>query len=346
MIASLMAGGYEHARVVPLRMAYSATTSEVGLFRWHKLLHLAGLVVRTYALALRYRPVGLYYHPGGSARIGLLRDLIYLWAVRWLFSRTVLHFHAAGFEEGLSRLPRPLRSLLRLACARPDYVIRVAEASPDPGPLLQARRTRVVTNGIPDSFSAAPPKRKNSAEPRILFLGRLCEGKGVDRLVEATARLQKAGRHYRLVLAGPAESAGYENALREKIAGLGLEPHVELAGELGGEDKLKHLREADIFCLPSHYAEELLPVSIIEAMAAGLPVVATRWRGIPELVADNETGLLVEPHDAEALATALAALLDDSARCEQYGQAGRERFLAKFTEKAYHQAIDLIFAEL
>ena len=93
----------------------------------------------------------------------------------------------------------------------------------------------------------------------------------------------------------------------------GFLPALRFTGELGAGDVLAHLRAADIFCLPSF--DEGLPVAIMEAMAVGCPVVATRIAGIPELISDGTSGLLVEPGDSSGLAEALHTLLvDDAAR--------------------------------
>lgn len=346
MIAHLLEGDYLHAELSLLRMELSCHSAEIGRFRVMKLWRLFILVLHTYFEVFRLRPEVLYYPPAGSGRIGICRDIIYLWAVRWLFSKTVFHFHAAGFAEGLQALPRPLRQLGIRAYDKPDIIVRVADAAPDPGPVLHARKSYVVPNGVADSFPDGSPKGEPDTSPQILFLGRVMEEKGVELLLEATRRLREEGIKLRLALAGPAESVAYAQKISAKVQSLGLSSCVSVLGEVKNEQKITLWLESALFCLPSHYREELLPVSIIEGMAAGLPVIATRWRGIPELVEDGVTGILVEPRDIEGLVKALRTLLLDARKCRAMGDAGRLRYLSNHTLNAHHKAMDEVFAVL
>jgi glycosyltransferase involved in cell wall biosynthesis len=124
---------------------------------------------------------------------------------------------------------------------------------------------------------------------------------------------------YRAAIVGD----GPERAALEAAAATA---QVELLGERG--DVPEQLAASDVFVLSSR--SEGMPMSILEAMAAGLPVVASAVGGIPEIVRDGETGLLVPPGDADALAAALGRLLDDDGLRRRLGAAGRERALDEF----------------
>jgi glycosyltransferase involved in cell wall biosynthesis len=152
-------------------------------------------------------------------------------------------------------------------------------------------------------------------------------------LVAAMPRVLAAVPRCRLVIVGDGEQgAAVAAAVRER----GLADHVDLAGVQPRAQAMARLAEADVFCLPSTY--EGLPLAILEAMAAGLPVVATAVSGNPEAVVDGVTGLLVPPESAEALAAALVALLTDPARARVMGEAGRQRVAERF-------AIDVVAAQ-
>ena len=172
------------------------------------------------------------------------------------------------------------------------------------------------------------PRDRSAAEDgcaRILAVGRLLPLKGHALLLEAAAQLLAGGAHLQVTIVGDGpERARLERLSRE----LGIESHVRFAGAVGRDKLAGHYSEADIFCLPS-FAEGV-PVVLMEAMAAGLPVVATRVGGIPELVRDEETGLLVYPGRPDLLADALRRLMESGPLRRSLSEAGRSWVAAEF----------------
>jgi colanic acid/amylovoran biosynthesis glycosyltransferase len=159
----------------------------------------------------------------------------------------------------------------------------------------------------------------------------LTEQKGLTHLVAACARLRDRGVRVRCVLIGE----GPERArLEAQIGALGLADRVTLTGQLPHREVIRHLREAAVFAHPSvverRGAMDGIPNTILEALAVQTPVVATRLSGIPEVVRTGETGLLVEPGDAEGLADALAQLLADPALGQRLAAAGRTLVTERF----------------
>jgi glycosyltransferase involved in cell wall biosynthesis len=153
-------------------------------------------------------------------------------------------------------------------------------------------------------FFREPPARSGPA--RVMALGRLSQEKGFAVLLEAVSALRQDGVNLTLTFVG-------DGPLRKELERLaqaaGLAELVHFAGELTPEAVRKELLASDIFCLPSF--SEGLPVSIMEAMATGVPVVTTWIAGIPELAVDGETALTVPPARADALAIALRRLIED-----------------------------------
>jgi glycosyltransferase involved in cell wall biosynthesis len=131
------------------------------------------------------------------------------------------------------------------------------------------------------------------------------------------------------VLAGKCEE-GYRRKVEERIGRLGMESRVRLLGER--RDVADLLRAADCFCLPSRH--EILPIALLETMAAGVPVVATDVGGVSELVRDGLDGFVTRSGDAAALAAALSALAGDSELRGQMGDNGRKRVRSSFTPEA------------
>lgn len=169
---------------------------------------------------------------------------------------------------------------------------------------------RISIIGNPVSVPDALPPLPHRPAPTVLFIAWLQKEKGVLELVEAAPRVLRSVPEASFVIAGRGlpggESAESIGALARH---LGVERSFVFPGWVEGHAKEALLREADLFVLPSHF--EGLPVGLLEAMACGIPVIATRVGGIPDVITHGANGLLVEPGKPEALGNAIAALLAD-----------------------------------
>ena len=182
---------------------------------------------------------------------------------------------------------------------------------------------------------------------RIVAAGRLVPKKGFDRLIGGVALLRDASVPVELVLAGPEGSHGPE--LRRLVTDLGLTPVVRFAGALSQAALLAEYRAADVFCLPCRVLDDGdrdgIPNVLLEAMAAGLPVVSTRISGIPELIEHEFNGLLVEADDAQALAAALLRLHRDRALARRFAEEGRRTVRSRFDGDAHAARLVSLFTE-
>jgi glycosyltransferase involved in cell wall biosynthesis len=194
---------------------------------------------------------------------------------------------------------------------------------------------------IPNAVDVASAPRWSPAErerPLIVAVGRLKAPKDFPTLIRALSGLRPDSFEAVIVGEGPDRPR-----LEEEIEALGLSGRVRLAGERRDVPEL--LAAADVFVLPS--ASEGLPVSVLEAMAAGLPVIASRVGGVPEQVSDGETGLLVEPGDPNELTAALDRLIADPSLRRRLGAAGRARAEQAFDLDPFRRAhVELYSREL
>ena len=167
---------------------------------------------------------------------------------------------------------------------------------------------------------------------RILASGRLVEKKGFALLVDACRLLADRGLRFECVIGG---SGPLEASLRAQVERLGLGEHVSVTGQALQQEKIiDFMHGGDVYVLPCVWAADGdvdgLPQMLMEAMACGLPAVSTRLVGIPDLIRDDETGVLVPPNDTAALADAIAGLMGDPARAKRLADAGlrwvHERF--------------------
>ena len=165
----------------------------------------------------------------------------------------------------------------------------------------------------------------------ILYLGRLAKEKGLDVLLQAFQETIQPFSHLTIQLLIVGSGPAFD-PLNNRTEELGLTSAVKFIGKVPYENVPKYYQEADVFVYPSE-AVEGLPMSVIEAMAAGLPVVASRIGGIPEAVIDGETGLLVKSGNVDELSTALSKLLMDDELRKKMGQRAREVAKEKFSQE-------------
>ncbi|WP_336728400.1 glycosyltransferase family 4 protein [Cellulosimicrobium cellulans] len=174
---------------------------------------------------------------------------------------------------------------------------------------------RPEDDGAPREPARSGPVR----EPVVVAVGRIEHVKGFDLLVDAFASSPLRDRA-RLVVVGDGSEAG---ALRRRVASAGLTDRVELPGRLDPSEVAARLAAADVVVVPSR--ADAAPLVVLEAWRSGRPLVATVRGGPPEIVTDGVDGVLVDPQDTQALATAVLGLLDDPERAQRIGAAGRRR---------------------
>ncbi|MCW2779122.1 MAG: glycosyl transferase group 1 [Frankiales bacterium] len=195
---------------------------------------------------------------------------------------------------------------------------------------LDPARTSTVANGVRPRTTVLPRAEARRElgltpdQPVVMTVGRLTVMKGQRFLLDAVPALADRFPDLAVVLVGDGH---LREVLEKQAADLGVADVVRFAGQRADAREL--LAAADVFALPSR--TEGMPLAVLEAMEAGLPVVATRAIGLEEVVDDGVTGLLVRIRDAAALGVALAAVLDDPLLRARLGAAGRQRYLAAFT---------------
>ncbi|WP_428505810.1 glycosyltransferase family 4 protein [Roseateles sp.] len=288
-------------------------------------------------LLLRGQVAGVHAHV--AARGSFWRKGSYLLLARAFGVPTLLHLHDGSFPAWYaSRRPVPqwvvrclLRSASRVACLSEGWAEQVARIEPN---------ARYVV--LPNPVMLPTPAQWLGRQVRtgeLLFLGRLWPEKGVPELLQAAAQLAGEGLEFRLVCAGDGDHA----AVLQEAERLGLADRLELPGWVSGERKQALLARAAVFVLPSHF--EGVPIGMLEAMAWGMPVVATRVGGIPETLGPH-AGWLLEKGDVQALAAALREALSEPAAAAARGNHGRERALQRHAPALVLQRLETLYEDL
>ena len=341
---------------------YSEDLEDIGSFRFEKMCLVLRYCLEAIWCRFRYGVRAFYYVPAPGKRAALYRDWVVMLLCRPFFRDFIHHWHAVGLGDWLRSdatwIERWLTHRLLGHCS-----LGVALAIPSMRDSLWflSRRAEIVANGIPDpcpDFETAivPRRRARLAARRrfaagealseaqradaggdpgifhVLFLAHCTREKGVFDTIDGvlaandTLLARKSVLRLHLTIAGGFLDVAEEQELRSAIA-----RHAEAityAGFVRGETKAALLASSDAFCFPTYYPAEGQPVSVIEAIAYGLPVVTTQWRAIPEIFPADYAGF-VSPRSPDQVGAALMAAADGD------GAGLRELFLARYTLGKY-----------
>jgi len=258
-----------------------------------------------------------------STRGSVVRKCLLIWVAVALRRPVIVHMHGADFFPFFEAL-RPLwQRQIGLALRRARHVVVLGEGwrrflIERAG--LPEHRVSVVRNGVP-----APATRPRVQEnpTHILFLGRLGARKGVPELLAALGSQAMQTLPWRATLAGDGDVPGFS----AMAARAGLGERIAFPGWVDSARAAALMASADLLVLPSHH--EALPMAVVEALAAAVPVLTTPVGVIGELLTDGQTALLVAPGDVPALTAALVRLVGDPSLRARLGQAGHAVFRAE-----------------
>ena len=243
-------------------------------------------------------------------------------------AKIVFHLHGRVMEAAFTSELQPIRVTGVDAVVAPSRAAAAQVASPT---------ARVIHTGVP--VPPEPRRKPVSQEVVVGFAGRLVPIKDLPTLLAGFAEAVRQRPQARLEIAG-------DGPQRENLVQIAREHHIEKNVRLLGwvTDIAAALSRWDVFALTS--VEETFPVAVIEAMAAGLPVVATEVGGVPETVVQGETGLLVPAHDKAAVASAILRLVDDAELRNAMGRKGWERARENFSDQRMAEEFGALYEEL
>jgi D-inositol-3-phosphate glycosyltransferase len=303
---------------------------------------------------LRYKP-----NPNDGNRIRRIykRFLLARAARRFLksFAPAIIHVHdessalAWGLAARAKGIPlvwqvhqqKPQKAIDWLLRRLAAHVVFVAASNQRRFDGVEIPPSTVIYNGV-DLSLFSPGSRPAAAAVTIGFISNLVDRKRPDWLVRAAGRLVRDGLDIRIVLAGNDFSGGTKAAELQALAQReGIAERYQYIGPRS--DVPDVLRSLDMLVLPSERDKEAFPRIVVEAMACGLPVVATEVAGVPEAVVHGETGMLVDPDDFEGFVDALRTLATDADLRHRYGTAGVARSRALFSMEANTAAISQVY---
>ncbi len=277
-------------------------------------------------------------HINLASRGSTLRKFIVMVVARLSGARIVIHLHGPDFRQFWTSASGPVDAAITWMFRKADRIIVLGTVWRD----LVVSRVPGASERIVVMANAAPrpvfPHAPGDGIVRILFLGRLGERKGTPQLVKALHLLQPLAG-WSAILAGD----GDVETTRRDIVSLELEDRIGVPGWVGPDGAARLLASSDILVLPSF--DENLPMSVIEAMANGLAVVATPVGAVEDIIIHDETGLLVQPGDAEGLAASLKRLILDPALRGRLGLRARAFHRDRLDIEPYVQKLARLWTE-
>jgi len=353
----------------------SQQLEDIGDMRLGKIFLLFFFCLRAIWYRFRYGLDTFYYVPTPGKTSALYRDWLVMLMCRPFYKRLILHWHAAGLAKWLETCTRMRsRAITYRLMKDVDLSIVLSRYNRGDAEKLFPKRIEVVSNGIADPCPGYEqdllPRRKARLEARrrllagetlsaeelrtaggdpqivhVLYLAHCTREKGAFDAMRGVALANKrlAAKQspvsLRLTVTGtfvtPDDKAEFEMLMKDDA----VARCVKYAGFVAGAQKQNLLREADVFCFPTFYPNENQPVSLIEAMAFGLPIVTTRWRSLPELFPAGYTGL-VDVRSPDQIAAGLIESLTED------GESLRGLFVKNFTLESYLSGLANAFHSL
>jgi glycosyltransferase involved in cell wall biosynthesis len=315
-----------------------------------KLRHYAGFLGE-YMGALMTRPHLRLVHVHTASYGSFARKSLVILLARLFGKKVIIHMHGAGFAVFYQKMPAPLRWLTRQVLRCSDVLIALSSQwRDDLHRICQHPDIRVLYNPtvlktpvfqqLPVHTIGNGYNSEGGEEDLVsfLFMGRLGQRKGVYDIIESARRVQAS--NIRIDLYGDGEI----DEIRRQILAAGVSDKVKVHGWIDGSRKDETFRQANVLLLPSYH--EGLPISVLEALAYGLPVLATDVGGISEAVENGVNGYLIEPGECEALANRMEQLAASSQLRLEMGKSGYQKATAKFELSVIMRKLEGLYAEL
>ena len=259
-------------------------------------------------------------HVNMAADASFYRKKIFIDTAALFHKKILIHEHGGDFQSFYyNKNNESGRRLIRKTLNKAQvFVVLSQEWAEFFKPIVNKEKIVILENAV-----LIPPTTKTSYDDHnLLFLGRLCKEKGISELLDAVSIVAQKYPDIRLYLGGVWE----DNNLKKKAAA--LKEHVKYLGWIDDKQKEQYMEKCSIFVLPTYFEGQ--PISLLEAMAKGMTVISAEVGGIPQIVTNNQEGILIPPKDTKALSDSICDLLDDPKAKKLYGTNARARIVQAY----------------
>jgi len=274
-------------------------------------------------------------HIHTASRGSFLRKALALKIAKLFHKKVILHLHGAEFLVFFTQSPDLLKKIIKTTFDHCDLIIVLSKQWEN---IISGISTNKNIKVLYNPTVIKEFDRVQSEQTKVIFMGRLGKRKGIYDIIEAAKTLKS--NNVVIELYGDGDIEKFKTLIEEN----NLQEKVKLMGWISGSQKDDALQNSDIYILPSY--NEGLPMSILEALAVGLPVISTPVGGIPEAVEDGINGFLVEAGDSAMLAEKIDLLTSDRALRDKMGEQGYRFAKEKFDIKIIINQLQEIYGEL
>ena len=320
-----------------ISMQFAKNINDVGTISFWKIVKMIRTFFSLIKELLVFKPDLVYFTiaPVGAP---FYRDVLYVSIIKIFKKELLFHLHGNGIlENGKLNINRNLYKFI----FRNTHIICLSELLTSDIRDVYSGKPYIVNNGIElilsDEDINKQKTSKNTDIVKLLYVSNLDKSKGVLDLIEALKILKGKNKKFQLNIIGSSSSNLSIETLNEIVNESGLSELVNILGPVYGEKKYSYFIDSDVFIFPSYYANEAFPLVILEAMQCSLPVISTLHGGIPDIVDNGITGFLIHKNDVVTLEKKIEYLLDDSELRKRMGEAGRKKFINKYSLDIFDQ---------
>ncbi|MCD8237350.1 MAG: glycosyltransferase family 4 protein [Prevotellaceae bacterium] len=269
------------------------------------------------------------------------RKMPFIYMASWAKKPIINHIHGADFDEFYVNANDKKKQQIKKVYGKCSVLIALSDEWKDRlSQIVPADKITVIENYSILHEDALTQRLNRASNNTVLFLGELGKRKGCYDIPAVVAEVVKQVPGVKFVLAG-AGSAEDEAAIKKLCEEKGIASRVEFPGWVRGEQKDKLLREADVFFLPSY--NEGMPMSVLDAMGYGLPIVSTNVGGIPKIVHDGENGYCCEPGNVDQFAASIVHILDEDTRQKEMGRQSFEIVEKKYSLEFHLRLLESVY---
>jgi glycosyltransferase involved in cell wall biosynthesis len=279
-------------------------------------------------------------HIHGASRGSFYRKYIYFNIAKRLFGKKVIyHIHGAEFHLFISESSNRVKNRIKKTLESVDQVIVLSDWWLT---FFQERYPKAKITRIYNPIELTDYNKTNEYQGTVkfLFLGHISSRKGCYDLLNVAEKMVMKNSNFIIEIGGNGET----DKLKEMIQQRNLGTHVHFLGWVSGEKKKLLLQNSDIYVLPSK--NEGLPVSILEAMSHGMPVISTTVGGIPEMIEDKNSGFLIDPGDINALQEKMLFFIKNPQKVKEMGRVSRKIVAIKFSSIIIKEQLSKLYIEL
>lgn len=297
---------------------------------------------------LIYIPFYLLFHPGirilhihGASRGSFLRKYIIFLTARYLFNKKVVyHIHGGEFHIFYKGSGKWVKRMISHFLNEADCIFCLSQSwEKFFASNFQCRQLKVIPNFVDDAIPSKKLIKKH--KPIFLFLGKIVKGKGIYDLFDVVKELAETHTSdFEFWVGGNGETEEFRNLIKAHH----LQKVIQFKGWISGDDKVSVLQHSSVYVLPSY--NEGMPISILEAMSYGLPVIASRVGGIPEMMEDQQSGFLIEAGNKVQLKEAMSRFIEKPELVAEMGKKSKEIFNERYAASRIMEMINNTYISL